>query len=110
MLTRGRICMAVVAALAAAVLAVGAGSSGRAGAVTVQATAPDVVAATNADRAANGLGPVGWHSVLGSYAQSWAEQMAASGVLYHQSLGAVLDAGDFGIVGENIMVAPASYS
>jgi uncharacterized protein YkwD len=68
-----------------------------------------VLAAMNADRAANGLGPLGWHGGLAGYAQSWANWMAANGSLTHQSLGPLLGLG-FGTVGENVLVGPASMS
>ena len=44
----------------------------------------------NAERAANGLGPVGWHDQLGGLAQGWSEHMAGSGNFSHQNLDAIL--------------------
>jgi uncharacterized protein YkwD len=68
-----------------------------------------VLAAMNADRAANGLGPLGWHGGLASYAQSWANWMATNGSLTHQSLSPLLGLG-FSTAGENVLVGPASMS
>jgi len=60
----------------------------------------------NNERAANGLGPVGWHDQLGGLAQSWSDYMAVSGNYSHQDLDAILQnpayAGYSGL-GENIL-------
>ena len=60
----------------------------------------------NAERAANGLGGVGWHDQLGGLAQDWSDHMAASGDYSHQNLDAVMQnpafAG-FSAMSENII-------
>jgi uncharacterized protein YkwD len=60
----------------------------------------------NNERAANGLGPVGWHDELGGLAQSWSDHMAGTGDYSHQDLYAVLQnpafAG-FSAMAENII-------
>jgi uncharacterized protein YkwD len=63
----------------------------------------------NADRAANGLSPLGWHGGLASFAQQWANWMAQNGSLTHQSLSPMFGLG-LSNVGENILVGPASMS
>ena len=63
----------------------------------------------NADRAANGLGPLGWHGGLAGYAQSWANSMAASGSLTHQYLSPMFSLG-LNALGENILVGPNGMS
>lgn len=37
----------------------------------------------NSERAANGLGPVGWHDELGGLAQGWTDHMAGTGDYAH---------------------------
>jgi uncharacterized protein YkwD len=63
----------------------------------------------NADRAANGLGQLGWHSGLASYAQNWATWMAQHSSLTHQDLSQLISLG-FHTVGENILSGPADMS
>jgi len=59
----------------------------------------------NDERAANGLGSVGWNDLLAGLAQSWSDHMAGTGDYSHQNLDAVLQnpafAG-FSALGENI--------
>src|SRR5215207_9627126 len=60
----------------------------------------------NAERAANGLGPVGWHDQLGGLAQGWSEHMAGSGNFSYQNLDAILQSpgySGFSGLGENII-------
>jgi uncharacterized protein YkwD len=60
----------------------------------------------NNERAANGLGPVGWHDQLGGLAQNWSNWMAGSGNATHQNLDAILQDpawGGFNGLGENII-------
>jgi uncharacterized protein YkwD len=60
----------------------------------------------NNDRAANGLGPVGWNDQLGGLAQSWSEHMAATGSFSHQNLWAIMNSpgySNFSGLGENII-------
>jgi uncharacterized protein YkwD len=71
--------------------------------------AGDILAAINRDRAANGLGPLGWHSGLASYAQSWANWMAQNTSLGHQDLSPFFSLG-FQSVGENVLSAPPGSS
>jgi uncharacterized protein YkwD len=64
----------------------------------------------NNERAANGLGPVGWHDQLGGLAQNWSNRMAGSGNYSHQNLDAILQDpayGGFNGLGENISAAAA---
>ena len=48
-----------------------------------------VLAAMNRDRAAVGVAPLAWNPQLGNVAASWSTQLASSGSLAHQNLGAV---------------------
>jgi uncharacterized protein YkwD len=60
----------------------------------------------NSERAAHGLGPVGWNNQLGGLAQNWSSYMAGSGNFSHQNLDAILqDAAFAGFsgLGENII-------
>ena len=60
----------------------------------------------NNERAANGLGPVGWHDQLGGLAQNWSNYMAGSGNYSHQNLDAILQDpayGGYSGLGENII-------
>ena len=68
-----------------------------------------ILAAMNADRAANGIGPLGWHGGLAGFAQNWANWMAQNGSLTHQSLSPMFSLG-LSTVGENILVGPSSMS
>jgi uncharacterized protein YkwD len=67
----------------------------------------------NSERAARGLGPVGWHDQLGGLAQDWSEHMAGTGDYSHQNLNAVLGnpafAGFSGLA-ENIIHAGCGIS
>lgn len=70
-------------------------------------------AALNRDRASAGLPPLTWSPKLANNAGAWAWQMMASGTLYHQNLGAVLNSPDYQAyytLGENILVGPGSMS
>jgi hypothetical protein len=101
--TVGAVVMSIL--VTGAVLGSGFDGGSVAGAAVSPALVGQVVQATNASRAANGLSALGWNSTLVSFAQSWAEHMAATQVLSHQDLMAVLNAG-FYAAGENILVAP----
>ena len=46
----------------------------------------DAVSAINQDRAANGIGPLAWDSQLYGLAQHHADEIAASGSLWHSDL------------------------
>jgi len=63
------------------------------------------MAAMNADRAANGIGPLGWHGGLAGYAQAWANWMAENGSMTHQYLSPMFSLG-LNTLGENILVGP----
>jgi uncharacterized protein YkwD len=69
-----------------------------------------VLAAHNADRAANGLAPLSWNGTLGGIAQNWANWMAQNLSLSHQNLGGIIGGTGFHTMGENILVGPASMS
>ena len=65
--------------------------------------------AMNRDRAANGLPPFTWSPRLSTLAYDWSTEMARSGVLRHQNLGALMAQSDyaaFWTLGENILVGP----
>jgi uncharacterized protein YkwD len=70
----------------------------------------DIAALTNSDRAANGLGALGWDGNLGSIAQNWANWMAANGQLVHQNLNAIIGGTGYHTLGENILVGPGNIS
>jgi uncharacterized protein YkwD len=60
----------------------------------------------NNERAAHGLGPVGWNDQLGGLAQGWSYHMAATGTMSHQNLNAILTSpgfGHFSGLGENVI-------
>ena len=71
--------------------------------------AGQILAAMNADRAANGVGPLGWHSGLAGYAQNWANWMAQNQSLTHQYLSPMFSLG-LNTLGENILVGPSGMS
>jgi uncharacterized protein YkwD len=67
----------------------------------------------NSERAAHGLGPLGWNDQLGGLAQNWSNQMAASGSMSHQDLGAILNSpgyGQFSGIGENVITGGCGMS
>ena len=66
--------------------------------------------AMNADRAANGLGPLCGNGQLAGAAQQWANWMAQNASLTHQDLNALIGRTPFHTVGENILVAPVGTS
>jgi len=71
--------------------------------------AGQILAAMNGDRAANGVGPLGWHGGLAGYAQDWANWMAANQSLTHQYLSPMFSLG-LSTLGENILVGPSGMS
>jgi len=71
--------------------------------------AGQILAAMNADRGANGVGPLGWHGGLGGYAQDWANWMAQNQSLTHQYLSPMFSLG-LNTLGENILVGPSGMS
>jgi uncharacterized protein YkwD len=57
---------------------------------SAQPQAQELYHLVNAERAAHGLGPMGWHDHLGGLAQGWSEHMAGTGDYSHQNLDAAL--------------------
>ena len=73
------------------------------------ALSASVLARTNADRAANGLGPLAWNPALWCLASQWSSQMAATGAFGHRDVGATLHSSGFRsyrTLGENIAHGP----
>jgi uncharacterized protein YkwD len=73
----------------------------------------DLFNAMNQDRANAGLPPLADNSQLDGLAGSWSSQMASDNLLHHQDLASILYSPgyqDFHTLGENIIVAPGSYS
>ncbi len=82
------------------------------------ATPPDAISAniltlTNADRAANGLGPLSWNPQLWCLASEWSTQLAGVGSLSHRDLDAVIRTSAYNAyraLGENLLRGPQSLS
>lgn len=70
----------------------------------------EVVALTNARRAAVGAPPVTWNACLVPYSQTWAQTLAARGSLAHQDLGPLLSACSLASTGENVAMGYATPS
>jgi uncharacterized protein YkwD len=71
-----------------------------------QPQAQELYYLVNNERAANGLGAVGWNDQLGGLAQSWSDHMAGTGDFSHQNLDALLQNpaySGFSGLGENII-------
>ncbi|WP_100498657.1 CAP domain-containing protein [Geodermatophilus chilensis] len=65
----------------------------------------DVLDRVNAERAARGLAPVQWDEELAAVARSWSAEMARTGQLRHQDVGALLTReglSDLQGIGENV--------
>jgi len=63
----------------------------------------------NSDRAANGLGPLGWNPQLDCLAQEHSDWMATTGSFTHRDLSATIrqpDYANYSSLGENILVGP----
>jgi len=94
----------VVAALALALVAAACAPPGSPG----SGATGDMVQAINEDRAAAGLGPLAWDDQLYDLAQTHAQEIAASGTLWHSDLegwrAAPWMAG-WRALGENLLVA-----
>jgi len=82
-------------------------------------TPPDAVTtgvldAMNRDRAANGIGALGWNNQLAGLGTTWAAHLgAANGGLVHQDLTAVLYSPGYegySTLGENLLVGPESMT
>ena len=73
-----------------------------------------VLDAMNRDRAANGLGALGWNNQLSGLGSGWAAHLAATnGGLVHQNLTDVLYSPGYegyNTLGENLLVGPDSMS
>jgi uncharacterized protein YkwD len=84
--------LAAVIAIAAACAPVkpGAGGGGGLPFGAAHPVAQELYHTVNNERAAHGLGPVGWNDQLGGLAQGWSEHMAASGGMSHRNLHALL--------------------
>ena len=73
------------------------------------ALSASVLARTNADRSASGLGPLQWNPALWCLAGQWSSQMAATGAFGHRDVAAALRSPGFGAyrtLGENIAHGP----
>src|SRR5947209_7029139 len=114
--------MALVAA--AAVLGVGVAActpppppppapSAPSSATPASATLQQIWNLTNQDRAANGLGRLGYNGQLASLAQDWANHLAATQSLVHRDLGSVIAQpayASFWTLGENLLDGPNSLT
>jgi uncharacterized protein YkwD len=83
-------------------------------ATTVAASPPagfvtELFVVMNADRASRGLAPLTWDSRLGATAQLASDAMAASGVVAHQDLTAILALG-YTRAAENVLTGPYSVT
>ena len=85
---RWRIVAPLVAVIAVALAAAACAPPGSPG----SGATGDMVSAVNQDRGAAGLGGLAWDNDLGRLAQGHAEQIAASGSLWHSDLGGWLNA------------------
>ena len=68
----------------------------------------DILDRVNAERAERGLAPVEWNEELAAVARSWSAEMARTGQLRHQDIGALLardDLSDLQGIGENVFQA-----
>src|SRR5690242_4732613 len=97
---RWRIAAPVVAVVALALAAAACAPAGAPG----SGVTGDMVQAANQDRAAAGLGGLAWDGGLARLAQGHAEEIAASGSLWHSNLGAWL--GPWRALGENLYMGP----
>src|SRR4029079_16869807 len=103
---RWRIAAPVVAVVALALAAADCSPPGSPG----SGATGDMVQAVNQDRAASGLGGLGWDGQLAGLAQTHAREIAASGTLWHSDLRAWLRPAAMNgwrSLGENLLVAPA---
>jgi len=106
---RGRLLVAgLIVVATAGCITPSAGPSGCAGGPPDGVTAT-LYARTNADRAANGLGPLSWNPQLWCLASQWSSQMAASGAFGHRDVAGTLGSPGFRgyrTLGENIGRGP----
>ena len=118
--TRSRRIMALVATLAIAALASACGPTAapapaapQCGAAMGDAVTLAIYNQVNADRAANGLGPLAWNGQLACLAFDWSAQMSAAGDLRHRDLNATIRSPGYGgyrALGENILRGPSSMT
>lgn len=102
---RGRVAAAVLVALVLGLAAAACAPPGSPG----SGATGDMVQAVNQDRAAAGLAPLAWDGQLAGLAQQHAEEIAASGSLWHSDLGGWLAApwmSGWRTLGENLLVGP----
>ena len=102
---RWRIVAPLVAVVALALVAAACAPAGSPG----SGATGDVVSAVNQDRAAAGLPPLAWDDTLYRLAQSHANEIAASGSLWHSDLGGWLASPlmrSWRTLGENLLMAP----
>ena len=114
---RGRL---IAAALAIAIIGAACGPSVAAGppACVGPGAPPDaissgVLAATNNDRAANGLAPLQWNAQLWCLASAWSTQIAGNGTLTHRDLNATIRSAEYAsyrTLGENLLRGPAALA
>jgi len=114
---RGRI---VATALAIAIIGAACGPRVAAGppscagpAAPPDAISNGVVAATNNDRAANGLGALQWSAQLWCLASEWSGQIANTGTLSHRDLNSVIRSAAYSSyrsLGENLLRGPAAMT
>jgi uncharacterized protein YkwD len=106
----------LAAALVVATLTAGcySGTSNRReAAVPEPGLSREIFELVNADRAANGLGPLAWDDRLAGVAQGWSDQMAASGSFRHSDINATIRRPEFNgftRMGENILVGSCGMS
>jgi uncharacterized protein YkwD len=101
---RWRIFAPVVAVVAVALAAAACAPPGSPG----SGATGDMVQAMNQDRGANGLGGLGWDDQLYRLAQAHAQEIAASGYLWHSDLAGMINTpwmADWWSLGENLLVA-----
>ena len=75
--------------------------------------AKELLNRTNADRAANALGPLAWNDQLGGLAQSWSDHMATTGELVHQDLDGLRQTpaySGFSALNENILKGACTFT
>jgi uncharacterized protein YkwD len=102
---RWRIVAPLVAVVALALAAAACAPPGSPG----SGATGDMVQAVNQSRAAAGLAPLAWDSQLGALAQSHADEIAASGTLWHSDLAGWLASpfmAGWTSLGENLLLGP----
>ncbi len=107
----------VAVVLMTALVALGVSSCAPPASSTPGASAPGdvsaIVQAMNQDRAAAGLGSLGYNDQLAASGANWASSIAAGGSLVHQNLSAILAQPSYSgyhTIGENLLVGPDGMS